>query len=91
MVDAASFRVGEHEFAYLVLETSPLPVLDELTPAEREVVALVCEGYSNKRIATSRGTSVHTVNNQLASVFEKLGVASRFELVNLATRRGKGE
>jgi DNA-binding NarL/FixJ family response regulator len=89
MVDGASFRVGEHEFAYLVLETSSPAVLGELTPAEREVVALVCEGCSNKEIAASRGTSVNTVGNQLAAVFGKLGVASRFELVDLATRRAR--
>jgi DNA-binding CsgD family transcriptional regulator len=87
MVDGASFRLGDEEFAYLVLETSSPAKLGELTPAELEVVTLVCEGRSNKEIAASRGTSVHTVGNQLAAVFAKLGVASRFELVDLATRR----
>jgi len=90
MVDGASFRVGEQEFAYLVLETSPPAVLAELTRAEREVVALVCEGRSNKEIAACRGTSVNTVGNQLAAIFSKLAVASRFELVELASRGTAG-
>jgi DNA-binding CsgD family transcriptional regulator len=85
-VDGASFRVGEEEFAYLAVGASG-PALPELTPAEREVVALVCRGCGNKEIAALRGTSVNTVGNQLSSVFHKLGVASRFELVELATRR----
>ncbi len=87
MVDGGTFRIGEDEFAYLVLGTAGPAVLRELTPAEREVVALVREGCSNKQIAALRGTSVHTVGNQLAAIFGKLGVGSRLELVELATRR----
>ncbi|MEZ4220611.1 MAG: helix-turn-helix transcriptional regulator [Polyangiaceae bacterium] len=86
-MDGAFFSVGQHEFAYLVLEPKSPAGLRELTPAEREVVALVCRGCSNKEIASQRGTSVNTVGNQLAAVYGKLGVASRFELVDLVTRR----
>jgi DNA-binding CsgD family transcriptional regulator len=65
----------------------PPTVLGELTPAEREVLALVCEGRSNKEIAACRGTSVNTVGNPLAAIFSKLAVANRFELVELADTR----
>lgn len=51
-----------------------------LSPGERAVVALVERGLSNAEIAASRGTSTHTVANQVARVFRKLGVGSRAEL-----------
>jgi len=52
-----------------------------LTATEREVVTLVLEGRSNREIAEARGASYRTVANQLASIYKKLGVASRTELV----------
>jgi DNA-binding CsgD family transcriptional regulator len=55
--------------------------LVSLTNAEHEVVLAVERGESNAEIARARGTSTRTVANQLASVFKKLGVASRAELV----------
>lgn len=85
-VDGASFRLGDEVYRYLVVSSSR-PELPDLTKAEREVVALVCEGYANGEVAKRRGTSVHTVCNQLAAVFDKVGVKSRVELVELVTRR----
>lgn len=68
---------------YLVLSYSlllpPLPTV--LTPAEREVLAGVLQGKSNAEIALLRGTSLRTVANQIASIFRKLGVGSRAELI----------
>jgi DNA-binding CsgD family transcriptional regulator len=57
-----------------------------LTDAEREVVAAVVEGKSNAAIAAERGRSARTVANQVNSVFRKLGVGSRAELVALCAR-----
>lgn len=54
--------------------------LDGLTPAEREVAALMLEGLSNRAIAKRRGASGRTVANQISSIFRKLGVTSRSEL-----------
>jgi DNA-binding NarL/FixJ family response regulator len=54
---------------------------DALTPAERGVVEAVLRGLSTADIARERGTSVYTIGNQLASVFKKLGVHSRLDLV----------
>jgi DNA-binding CsgD family transcriptional regulator len=52
-----------------------------LTPAESEVIVHVLAGRTNAEIAAARGTSTRTVANQVASLFRKLGVASRLELV----------
>jgi DNA-binding NarL/FixJ family response regulator len=51
-----------------------------LTPAEREVALLIRHGLSNAEIARARGVAVRTVANQVASLFQKLGVGSRLEL-----------
>lgn len=53
----------------------------ELSDAEKIVAAAVLRGCSNHEIATMRGRSMRTVANQLASIFEKVGVHSRRELV----------
>jgi DNA-binding NarL/FixJ family response regulator len=52
-----------------------------LTRAEEQVVRGIFEGKSNDTIARARGTSPHTVANQVASIFRKHAVASRAELV----------
>jgi DNA-binding CsgD family transcriptional regulator len=57
-----------------------------LSQAEAGVAALLLEGKSNADIARARGTSVHTVANQVANIFKKLGVASRSELYALCAR-----
>ena len=73
-----TFEFRGEDFAVL---SYPCVSYDVLTPSEREVAELVIAGRSNAHIARARGTSVHTVGNQIASVFRKIGVASRFELV----------
>ncbi|MFP4430662.1 MAG: helix-turn-helix domain-containing protein [Spirochaetaceae bacterium] len=55
--------------------------IEGLTPAEREVASLAIQGLSNAEIATKRGTSVRTVEKQLFTVYRKLGLASRGELL----------
>lgn len=53
----------------------------DLTPAERDVLAGILRGDSNATIARRRRTRPRTVANQVASLFRKLGVRSRSELV----------
>jgi len=53
----------------------------DLSPAESRVAVLVALGRSNAEIAKMRGASVRTVANQVASLFRKLGVHSRLELL----------
>jgi DNA-binding NarL/FixJ family response regulator len=51
-----------------------------LTSAQRDVLAMVVEGWPNETIAARRKTSVRTVANQLRTIYAKLGVGSRVEL-----------
>jgi two-component system, NarL family, nitrate/nitrite response regulator NarL len=59
-----------------------------LTERECEVVALVAEGHQNKQIAQRLSISETTVTHHLTNIFNKLGVASRLELVIFAYRHG---
>jgi DNA-binding CsgD family transcriptional regulator len=52
-----------------------------LTLAESEIVPLLLAGRTNAEISAMRGTTPRTIANQVASVYRKLGVASRLELV----------
>jgi DNA-binding CsgD family transcriptional regulator len=52
-----------------------------LSPREEELAKLVVRGLSTTRISRTLFISEHTVNNHLRSVFEKVGVRSRGELV----------
>lgn len=52
-----------------------------LTRREREVLDQLCRGLTNPEIARSLGSSPHTVRNQVASLFAKLGATTRSELV----------
>ncbi len=80
-------RADGDAFAILSI---PLGTVDDdavLTPSELDIVYRILRGESNKSIAESRGTAVRTVANQVASVFQKLGLASRAELVAHLSRR----
>lgn len=59
-----------------------------LTKREREVVALAGEGLKNKQIADRLFISEGTVRNHLTSIFGKLEVTDRFELIMYAYRHG---
>src|SRR5262245_57757556 len=62
--------------------------LEELTPREREVLALMAEGLANKQIAQRLRISEHTVKFHVAAILAKLGAASRTEAGYVAARRG---
>lgn len=55
--------------------------ISTLTPREREVVTLIAEGLKNRDIAARLFISETTVTHHLSSVFGKLGVSDRLELV----------
>jgi DNA-binding NarL/FixJ family response regulator len=55
--------------------------IDSLTPREREVIALVAEGLKNKQIGERLFISETTVTHHLSSIYSKLGVSDRLELV----------
>ena len=60
----------------------------ELSPREREVLALVARGRTNAEIAASLVLSEHTVHRHVANILAKLGAASRAAAVAAATEQG---
>jgi DNA-binding NarL/FixJ family response regulator len=59
-----------------------------LSKRERELVTLVCTGLSNSDIAQRLAISEATVRHHFTSIFHKLGVQNRIELVIFAYRHG---
>jgi DNA-binding NarL/FixJ family response regulator len=49
-------------------------VLEHITPREREVLALMAEGYSNQAIADRLVVTVRAVEKHVTSIFDKLGL-----------------
>ena len=69
-------------------EPAERPTPEALSPRERDVLARLALGASNKRIADALGISDHTVKSHVATIFTKLGVSSRTEAVTQGVRLG---
>lgn len=54
-----------------------------ITDREFEVIKLIRKGLTNKEIGFELGISVNTVNNHIANIFQKTGVRSRIDLLNV--------
>ena len=54
-----------------------------LTPRERQVVDVLAKGYTYRQAASKLGMKVKTLETHVSHIFEKLGVATRFELSHL--------
>jgi DNA-binding CsgD family transcriptional regulator len=80
-LQATRFRVGGEELVAFSVPKRALAIPEQLSAAEREVTELMLSGLSNAEIAAFRGTAIRTVANQVAVIFDKLGVGSRGELV----------
>ena len=63
-------------------------MIENLTTRETEVLELLVEGESNKRIANLLNISEHTVKFHIASIFGKLGATTRTEAAMIAVRGG---
>ena len=61
---------------------------EQLTSREVEVLRLIAEGYSNKRVGERLHLSEDTVKGHVKSILDKLGATDRTHAVTLATRRG---
>ncbi|HYM16002.1 MAG TPA: response regulator transcription factor [Dehalococcoidia bacterium] len=74
----------------LVAQRQSAPVDDgaELTAREREVLALIAEGATNKEIAASLVVSENTARNHVSHILSKLGFSRRSEAAAYAVKKG---
>ena len=84
---AAGGTVVDPEVVRQLMQRSRDP-LNRLSPREREVLALVAEGQSNKAIGVAMGLSALTVKSHLARIARKLGTGDRAGMVAVALRTG---
>jgi two-component system response regulator NreC len=68
------------------LERSPLPESDPLTAREREILALIAQGLTNRDIAAQLVVSLNTVKTHRLRIYQKLGLHDRVDLVDYALR-----
>lgn len=98
LLDSCNHVLLEHEPAWQQFKQAVLdftgqadtPVADEsdrlqsLTRREREMLALLCEGFSNAQIGGQLGIAEKTVRNHVSHLYRKLGVHSRAAAIVLA-------
>lgn len=61
---------------------------DDLTAREREVLALIAEGRTNKEIAARLVVSENTARNHVSHILSKLGFSRRSEAAAYAAKKG---
>jgi PAS domain S-box-containing protein len=62
--------------------------LASLTLREREVLEMICQGMSDAEIARSLGLSRNTVRNHVATLYAKIDIHRRAEVIIWARERG---
>ncbi|MCC9620191.1 response regulator transcription factor [Thalassospira sp. MA62] len=82
--DGSHIRPGEIDLGGL----APDNPLRQLTNREREVLALLTKGLSNKEIAKQLTVREITVKVHLTGIFKKLGAANRTQAVKIAMQLG---
>lgn len=89
-IEKQSFDRGTFLETVRALQRSGLDrgALGELTDRERQVLALVARGMTNKQIAGSLTISSNTVKRHLRSIFHKLGVSTRAAAAAIAVDAG---
>jgi DNA-binding NarL/FixJ family response regulator len=61
-----------------------------VTDAERSVIDLVAQGFTNRQVGQRLFVSSHTVDYHLRAIFRKLDVRTRVELTRVALDHGDG-
>ena len=77
----ACFRDGTPARSGSSLGQPKRRVSDALTARERDVLAMIGQGFANKRIARTLEISPETVKSHIKRIFSKLAVTTRTEAV----------
>ncbi|HEY5922829.1 MAG TPA: helix-turn-helix transcriptional regulator, partial [Kofleriaceae bacterium] len=74
-----SSHVSVH-LAQLGITTLPDPLLEQLTPRQRDVACLAARGHTNCEIGVALRLSENTIKKHLKDIFDLLEIANRTEL-----------
>ena len=94
-VSSGRIWANSTEAEYLLDSVRRTPFCDDvdrfstLSKREVEVIEAAVTGHTNMQIARELGLSGHTIKNYLFSIFEKLGVSNRMELLCLLLEERK--
>ncbi len=69
-------------------EDATAQIVEQLTPRELEILALLAEGYGNKQICTRLNLADITVKKYIKNILTKLGVSNRTHAALMAVRLG---
>jgi DNA-binding NarL/FixJ family response regulator len=87
-------RMARHILGVIAASAKPKPHAlvavpkGRLSPRELQVLRLISQGWSNRKIAGALHRSANTIDTQIKSIYRKLGVNSRTQAVREATRQG---
>lgn len=82
------YYLGSPQIISELLHTPPIPSLPDLTPREQDLFHLLLRGYTNQQIANHLNLAHQTVRNRLHTLYHKMNVASREELIIWAWKNG---
>ena len=80
--------IAQPAAAATALTTGSAQLLEELTPREKEILAVLAKGCSNREISESLFISVATVKSHLKSAYGKLGVSRRTQALRALIQLG---
>ena len=81
---AAGRRYLSPEIAEQLKLDPPVP---ELTPRQKDILALMIRGFTNRDIANQLSLSTESVNEYVNAILQKVGAANRTEAVAIALRK----
>ena len=81
---AADSKIISPEIRKMLAKDPPIP---ELSPRQKDILASITRGLTNKGIAAELGISARSVDEHVNALFQKLGAANRAEAVAIALRK----
>ena len=81
MTASLFFQVAEHA---LLKGRRNLKMAVRMTQREKEIIALIVEGLSNKQIAVKLNIATFTVKSHVHNILEKLALHSRLQIANFS-------
>jgi pimeloyl-ACP methyl ester carboxylesterase/DNA-binding CsgD family transcriptional regulator len=87
-----TFKTELHNFlmADEPAEILPQSLLEALSSREREILDYIAQGLTNIEIAQQTGVAEKTVRNHITSIFSKLAVEHRSQVIVMARKAGLG-